>query len=221
MPGPHRLPSPSHPHQGARAPMSTLEEARRRMLAVTGAQFAARPLERLDALTGLSNRSAFRERLGATLGRRARRPHDLMLACIDVEDLEDVKATHGRQVGDDVLKTLAARLATFARDEADAIGRCGSDAFVCLMHAPGTLERASRIAGELFETLSEPCSIGELSVSVRSTMGVACFPHDGTTPQSLLMQADAAKNRARHYRTGYAFYTGMLDAAFASPARAG
>ncbi len=196
---------------------AVLQEARRQLIETSRDHFAREP-ERIDGPTGVQNREAFRERLRYVLQRLQRQPLDLMVACIDLDGIEEVGGAHGQEIGDEVLRIAAARLAT--RIGNHAVGRSGVDEFACLLHAACSPDHASRLAGALHDALSAPCEIQGLKLSVRPSIGIACFPHDGTTDTSLLVRSEAAMLRARHYRTGYAFYSGELDAAFATPARA-
>lgn len=196
---------------------AVLQEARRQLIETSRDHFSREP-ERIDGLTGVQNRETFRARLRYVLQRLQRQPLDLMVACIDLEGIEELGRVHGQEVADEMLRIAAARLS--ARIGNHAVGRNGADEFACLLHAARSADHASRLAGALHDALSAPCEIPGLKLGIRPSIGIACFPYDGTTDASLLMRSEAAMLRARHYRTGYAFYSGELDAAFATPARA-
>lgn len=196
---------------------AVLEEARRQLIETSRDHFSREP-ERIDGLTGVQNRETFRERLRYVLQRLQRQPLDLMVARVALDGLEEFGGAHGQEVADEILRIAATRLST--RIGHHAVGRNGADEFACLLHAACNADHAARLAGALHDALSAPCEVLGLKLSIRPSIGIACFPYDGTTDASLLMRSEAAMLRARHYRTGHALYSGELDAAFATPARA-
>jgi predicted signal transduction protein with EAL and GGDEF domain len=54
--------------------------------------------------------------------------------------------------------------------------------------------------------VAAPCQIGRLVLSVTPSIGIALYPHHGTTVEALLQSADAAMFRAKKHRLGHAFF---------------
>lgn len=202
----------------ARGPSGGLapDATRRRLLAVTRAHFRAAP-GRVDPLTGIGTHQAIAERLRNSLRGLWRKPPDLVVACIDLDGLRRIGALHGNLVDHETRRTLATRLLAFAFGHAGSVGVSGGEGFVCVLQSPADPDRATQLAASLFDALSAPCELPGLRLRVQPSIGVASHPRDGATSESLLMHADAAMRRARHYRLGFASYAGVLDAAFASP----
>src|SRR5689334_5733046 len=125
-----RAVSKSHVHDASGNPRSSREhELETRVsdleLVLAQSQETSRRLEReaaADPLTGLANHRAFHDRLRTEVERAHRYGRPLSLACLDVDGFKDVNDHFGHQVGDTVLKEVAARLNAVAR-AADLVGR--------------------------------------------------------------------------------------------------
>ena len=85
-----------------------------------------------DPLTGLANRTLFEERLRAVLSRDARTGDATGVLFLDLDGFKSVNDEHGHQVGDAVLRVVAARLIAAVRP-ADTVARLGGDEFVVLV----------------------------------------------------------------------------------------
>jgi diguanylate cyclase (GGDEF)-like protein/putative nucleotidyltransferase with HDIG domain len=149
----------------------------------------ARLIERLaatartDPLTGLANRRAFEQALEQRLADAAPEPFAVLM--LDVDGLKQVNDARGHAAGDAVLKRVASVLSSHLRGS-DLVTRWGGDEFVLLMPGMdqvGAVSMARRIGGTL---LGEDGPEGAVSVSI----GIAAFPADGSTADSLLAAAD-------------------------------
>ena len=164
-----------------------------------------------DSLTGVYNRRYFDEQITQEIliARRHNRP--LALAMIDVDHFKSVNDTHGHAEGDKLLVTLAARLRRKAR-ESDLVARLGGDEFVIVMEGGFTDQKLATIAADLVAVVSEPCPLTVGDVQVSCSMGVACAPRDGGTPEVLLKSADAAMYLAKAAGRGrYVFFNRDSD----------
>ncbi len=139
-----------------------------------------------DPLTGLANRRSFDERLQDELARAQRRERPLAVILLDVDDLKVVNDSNGHAAGDTVLRTVAALLRDQARG-IDKAARLGGDEFALLL--PETDDAG---ANKLLQRLLDGAA-GE----ARFSAGVAIYPEDGRTAETLLHEADAALYRAK------------------------
>lgn len=148
---------------------------------------------REDALTGLPNRRAFDDQLGqlATLSHRWGEP--LSLLAVDIDRFKEVNDTRGHPAGDQVLRSVAEALRRSGR-EADIVARVGGDEFAMILpRCP--LADAVVIAADVREQVSaHTAALGE---AVTVSVGVATMPQMGTTPEQLILSADAALYAAK------------------------
>ena len=114
----------------------------------------------------------------------------------------------GLEACDELLSVVAARLVRAVRGS-DVVCRLASDEFTCLLTAlPHGRVQLSRLACKLFDTVSNPITVGRLSLSVRPRIGIAIWPMHGSTAEALFESADAAREHAKRYQSGYAFFDG-------------
>jgi diguanylate cyclase len=147
-----------------------------------------------DHLTGLPNRRSF-YRSGAALVREAaRRP--LVAIIVDLDDFKRVNDTLGHRAGDEVLITVADRLAAFAGG--GLVARLGGDEFVALLDQPAAYDdRLTETANHIAEELSAPVSVtGGWTVAVRASIGIVAV-RNGAALDEVLERADSAMYRAK------------------------
>ena len=157
-----------------------------------------------DGLTALPNRSFFMEELALAL--RSTRTHGLAVMYLDLDEFKRINDQHGHAVGDEMLRIVAARLARVMRSQ-DVVSRLGGDEFACLLKGLIDRERLDQLAGEMHGAVSAPCRIGDLTLSVRPSIGIASCPGDGNGVDELLNNADIAMYRAKRAGTGHAFFS--------------
>jgi diguanylate cyclase (GGDEF)-like protein len=163
---------------------------------VTRLREGRRELERLsltDDLTGLFNRRHLMETLANEVRRSRRLKHTFALLMADVDRFKEYNDAHGHLAGDAALARVAAIVRESTRD-VDCAARYGGEEFVVLMPetaAEGGVEIAERIRERL---AADTLVGGHLTFSI----GVAGFPGDGASPESLIASADAALYQAKH-----------------------
>ncbi len=148
-----------------------------------------------DALTGLANERTVARILELELARAARQGTEVSLALFDVDDFRATNASEGADVGDDVLRRVAAVLAESVR-LVDTVGRIGGDEFVVVAPGAAGAVVAQRV---LDAAAAMPATAGRL---VTVSAGVARFPVDGADSESLIAAAKAALERARSAGAG-------------------
>jgi diguanylate cyclase (GGDEF)-like protein len=152
-----------------------------------------------DALTGLANRSLFRQMVQQQLALARRNGTSVAVLYVDLDGFKEVNDTHGHGVGDLLLKEAAQRLRTAVR-AGDLVARLGGDEFAIALVHPGP-QGAAKVAAKLVRWLAEPFEIGGLQVSVSASIGGASAPSSPVDEpadcDALLEQADAAMYRAK------------------------
>ena len=148
-----------------------------------------------DALTGIANERTVGRVLELELARAGRQGGEVSLALFDVDDFRSANERDGRDVGDDILRRVAAVLAESVR-LVDTVGRIGGDEFVLV--APGSA--GAMVARRVQEGIAALPVVAGRTVSV--SVGVARFPADGGDTESLIAAATAALSRAKESGAG-------------------
>jgi diguanylate cyclase (GGDEF)-like protein len=162
-----------------------------------------------DPLTDLPNRVLMQDRLEQAARAAYRDARPLALLLMDLDGFKEVNDTLGHHAGDRVLQYVAARMRKTVR-EADTVARLGGDEFAVIL--PFTdAAGAAHTAQKLLQTLERPFFLEERSMTIRASVGIACFPDHGTSAQSLLQRADVAMYLAKNDRTGIAVYEAARD----------
>jgi diguanylate cyclase (GGDEF)-like protein len=164
-----------------------------------------------DSLTGLPNRSLFADRLAQALSAARREKRQAAVAYLDVQRFRLVNETFGRKAGDELLHEIGARLRRAVRDQ-DTVGRIGADHFVIAVAGFDRLdEAATLIVDKVTQAFAEPIAVegGQLRVAMRT--GVAVFPSDGDSAETLTANAEAAMNRARETGQATVFYAPHMN----------
>src|SRR5438067_9380816 len=158
-------------------------------------------MSRVDELTGLPNLRALQEQLPSRLGPAARTGRRMAVMMMDVDGFKAVNDRLGHSVGNELLKEVA-NLLRFAVRVGDEPFRFGGDEFVLLLSdADGAGARvvAARIQ-EIYNSMGQ--TLRGTDVEVSFSIGIAVFPEDGGTPETLLQRADEALLRAKRTATG-------------------
>jgi two-component system cell cycle response regulator len=151
-----------------------------------------------DPLTGLHNRRYMSGQLGGLVRRASRGGEQVAALLIDIDHFKRINDSFGHDVGDDVLREFAVRLATNVR-AIDLACRFGGEEFVVIMPETG-LDVAHRIAERLrLHVAGSPFRVAgvEDPLSVTISIGVACTDGAIDTPDALLKRADEAVYSAK------------------------
>ena len=170
-------------------------------------------LARYDELTGLANRTQFRERISAMLGAVHRRENHLAVHLIDLDRFKSINDTLGHPIGDKLLKQVAFRLIKVMGAD-DIITRFGGDEFVVLQTGTERRRDARQLAERLVKVLEDPFEIDGHRIDIGASIGVAMAPLDGIDADQLLKKADMALYAAKSGGGGdHRFFAAEMEAA--------
>lgn len=144
-----------------------------------------------DPLTGLANRNLLWDRLDQALHVAQRQKALVATVLIDLNNFKSINDTLGHEAGDVVLKVVARRLQASVRDS-DTVARMSGDEFVLVLANQPSLRFTLRMVERLRQSFAIPVSFNGREIPVGASVGVALYPHDGTTATELVRAADVA-----------------------------
>ncbi len=157
-----------------------------------------------DLLTGLPNRQLFRDRLEQQLAHARRSGERLALLFIDLDRFKNVNDSLGHGAGDQLLQSVAARLASVVGDTR-TLARLGGDEFTVIAPVAG-IAAAGTLAAQILDVLRAPISIGGMQCVAQASVGIAVYPDDGVTAETLIRNADTAMYKAKALGRGSAVF---------------
>jgi diguanylate cyclase (GGDEF)-like protein/PAS domain S-box-containing protein len=171
-----------------------------------------RYLTHYDELTGLANRSLFRERLHEAHQRVRQGGRSLALLHINLDRFKLLNDSLGHEVADQMLQKIARRLVN-ALPEADTIARLSGDEFAVLFDAYGNLSSLARVATRLSTKLRLPLTVEGHELVVSASMGISMLPDNAREISALVSQSNMAMQHAKHLGgNNFQFYTDSLQA---------
>jgi diguanylate cyclase (GGDEF)-like protein len=159
-----------------------------------------------DQLTGLANRSLFRQRLAHAVARTRRTSESFGVMVLDLDRFKAINDALGHDAGDVLLQKVAATLLMAVR-ESDTVARLGGDEFAILLEPVVSQSEISVIVSRILSAISEPYDLGEDEVIVTTSIGVALYPEAGDSVDVLLKSADAAMYVAKEEGNGFHILT--------------
>ena len=160
------------------------------------AQAHLNQLAYFDGLTKLPNREGFRTALNQTLTGLQGTDERLALLFIDVDRLKNINDGLGHGAGDLLLQQIAIRLQSVLRAH-DHLSRFGGDEFVVIVSEIGASSDAELVATRLLQSLAMPIDIGATQIYSSASIGIALYPDDATSMETLLKHADTAMYQAK------------------------
>lgn len=149
-----------------------------------------------DQLTHLPNQRLFKDRLEMALTHSKRHGGVVGVMFIDLDRFKLVNDTYGHAEGDELLKKVARRLQVCVR-AGDTLARKGGDEFTVLLPDLNQAEDATIIADKILKELRSPFQVAGQDFRVTASIGIAVFPRDGESVDTLLKNADIAMYRVK------------------------
>ena len=165
-----------------------------------------------DSLTGLPNRTFFRQQLDNALIRAPKLGEQVAVLCLDLDGFKGVNDTLGHPVGDGLLCQVGAILHELATD--GTVSRLGGDEFAIILDGKADPDRPRALSQSILDRLRDPLRVDGHQVPTGASIGIAIGPTDGTDADLILKNADLALYRAKQDGRGvFRFFEPALDAA--------
>ncbi|MET3130958.1 diguanylate cyclase (GGDEF)-like protein/PAS domain S-box-containing protein [Oxalobacteraceae bacterium GrIS 1.11] len=149
-----------------------------------------------DALTGLPNRILLMDRLDHAIVQAERHQYPIFVLFIDIDRFKLINDSLGHDVGDELLKAMAGRMAQCVRS-GDTLARLGGDEFVILLGNTFAEDVLGQLINRILASVAEPMMLKGREVSVTCSIGYSGYPEDGRDAITLLKHADTAMYRAK------------------------
>src|SRR5882757_1405557 len=164
-----------------------------------------------DTLTGLANRQLFFDRLAQALHVARAERRELAVVLIDLQRFKRVNDTLGRYAGDQVIKELASRLKRTVGESATP-ARIGGDRFAVVVPNLQGPAMTRWIDDLIVDSFAEPLVIDDIELRTSVKIGIALYPADAETAETLFVNAEAALKRAKDAADAYLFYSQEMNA---------
>ncbi len=174
-------------------------------------------LSQIDALTGLTNRAGFLQKLNDSMAQCRDNAAMMAVMYMDIDRFKPVNDTFGHSVGDALLKSFSARL-THTMRASDTIARLGGDEFTIIMERISRVDDAAALAAKIVAAMQAPFELDGIVVSISASIGLTFYSDEELSPAELLNRADVllyeAKQAGRNtFRAGPALAPARSDAA--------
>ncbi|MFW8591039.1 putative bifunctional diguanylate cyclase/phosphodiesterase [Glaciecola sp. 2405UD65-10] len=181
----------------SRAVSIVLTKREEAMIALAKSETLNKEMAYTDSLTGLPNRNLLQGTIDKSIAKAVRGRSQFAVMFIDLDQFKDINDTLGHTVGDQLLIEMANRISHTLRDN-DTIVRFGGDEFVAVTDNFDSIETIDPIAHRIIDAVNVPIQLGEREVLITASIGIACYPHNGSDTTSLLKHADAAMYQAKN-----------------------
>lgn len=159
-----------------------------------------------DNLTGLPNRQCFQDRLKVAISQAKRYKMRFAVMALGLDGFNSINNNLGYSHGDDLLIQVGERLHNSIR-ESDTVARLGGDEFVLIFHQIVDIKDVNVIAKNCLELFEEPFYINDEKLYINASLGIACYPEDGSCDETLMKSAFKALSKAKiHGKNHFELY---------------
>ena len=164
-----------------------------------------------DSLTGLPNRNNLHSKLNFILANANRYQHKFAVLFLDLDHFKNINDTLGHNIGDALLKSVAAKLESIVREN-DVISRIGGDEFVIVITDFDDIGSLERVIIHILEEFHQEWVIKNHFLRLSASIGVAIYPDDSKEINELMKYADIAMYKAKSEgRDKFSFFTNALN----------
>ena len=158
-----------------------------------------------DHLTSLPNNILFHDRVNLAIANAKRDNTIFSIMYLDLDEFKAINDLYGHHIGDKVLREMSMRMQGCLR-ASDTLARVGGDEFTLLLPEIKNINEASIIANKLIESVVTPFYINKKKHTLSVSIGIAFYPIDGVTRESLIQAADKAMyNIKNDHKNGYQY----------------
>ncbi len=154
-----------------------------------------------DELTQLPNRYLLLDHLKEIIEISEQNKSTFTLFYLDLDRFKEINDTKGHAFGDKVLKEIAVRITTLI-GSSGTVARIGGDEFIVVLENTSDKDDISKMAETLIQEICEPCRIDDEEVKTSCSIGIAIYPENGTTTDTLLLNADKGMYKAKNKKRG-------------------
>ena len=160
-----------------------------------------------DALTGLPNRNYLKYRLSHAIASARRHDKKVAITFIDLDNFKPINDNFGHEVGDEVLKVVAARLTETVRTT-DTVVRVGGDEFILLFTDLDDVEIVTQLMHRVLPAISRPINAAGTELVLTCSAGISIYPLDASDAEIVMRNADKAMYRAKEKgRNSFEYFT--------------
>lgn len=149
-----------------------------------------------DLLTGLPNRTLFKDRLNQAVLRAERKSEILAVLLLDLDAFKNVNDTIGYEGGDALILEVSRKLCQSLR-KSDTVSRFGEDEFLILVQNIGSTRDVIKIVNKVIQVFKKPFTVHNQELYISASVGIAVYPFDGSDADSLIKNADIAMSQAK------------------------
>lgn len=162
-----------------------------------------------DSLTGLPNRVLLKDRINQSIAQAKREGRIFVVMFFDLDGFKQVNDKFGHSAGDVLLQMVSARLKDCLR-EADTLARVGGDEFMLLLPGTSDVDEVKKIADKVLYEINRPYVLSGHKLALSASIGVALYPDNGETFDTLINAADRAMYHIKHRnKNGYVFLSDL------------
>ncbi len=163
-------------------------------------------LAQYDILTGLPNRTLFRDRLRLAMSRAQREKRTMAVMFLNLDRFKEINDALGHEAGDMVLRYVTHRLKDSLR-ESDTVARLGADEFAMILEGLMSIDEMALVADKILEVFGEPVLVQENELFVTASIGIATYDGGSESEEEIIKSAHLAMDSAKQEgRNVYQFY---------------
>ena len=149
-----------------------------------------------DTLTGLPNRTLFRDRLNQAVLLSERTCELIAVIFMDLDSFKNVNDTLGHEGGDELIIEVARKLSETLR-KSDTVSRFGGDEFLIMVKNMANIDDVYKVADKMISIFRTPFDVRGQEIYVSASIGIAVYPFDGRDADTLIRNADIAMYQAK------------------------